>query len=93
MLVVDGGPKNASLTAFSMNGIVQLLKHLRSNHEEAETRLLHANDVLCTHDRVIAQSPDTDIEVIARCQELYVNDQRRYVPNHLVGKSLRQNCV
>lgn len=41
--------------------------HLRSDHEEADTRLLlHANDASdAGYDHVIIRSPDTDVAVIA----------------------------
>ena len=39
---------------------------LRSNHEEADTRLLlHANHVAKTYDKVIIKSPDTDVLILA----------------------------
>ena len=38
---------------------------LRSNHEEADTRLLlHANHAAATYDKVIIKSPDTDVLIL-----------------------------
>lgn len=45
---------------------VQPLTHLLSDHEEADTRMmLHAVDCSQLHQRVVVQSPDTDVAVLA----------------------------
>ena len=76
------------------------LQELRSNHEEADTRtLLHANHASSNKKRIILQSPDTDVAVIAihkakelQCQEFWfktgTKDRVRFIPIDLVADKL-----
>ena len=45
--------------------IVEDIRELQSNHEEADTRMyLHAMHVSKTHETIIVKSPDTDVLVL-----------------------------
>ena len=79
--------------------------HLRSDHEEADTRLLlHAKHAAETHNRIVIQSPDTDVVVLSvahfqrlGCNELWfktgVKDKSRFIPIHtLAAKFGSQLC-
>ena len=77
--------------------------NLRSDHEEADTRLLlHAKHAAATHPRIVIQSPDTDVAVLSvahfsdlNCQELWlktgVKDRLRYLPVHEIQASLGES--
>lgn len=77
--------------------------NLRSDHEEADTRLLlHAKHAAATHPRIVIQSPDTDVAVLSvthfsdlNCQELWlktgVKDRLRYLPVHEIQAFLRES--
>lgn len=82
---------------------VDILQELRSDHEEADTRMiLHASHVSSTNKRIVIQSPDTDVAVLAtyaferiHCNELWfktvVKDKVRFIPIHLVSGKLGIN--
>ena len=73
---------------------------LRSDHEEADTRLLlHAKHAAETHNRIVIQSPDTDVAVLSAahfqslgCNELWfktgVKDKSRCIPIHTLAAKL-----
>ena len=51
--------------------------NLRSDHEEADTRLLlHAKHAAATHPRIVIQSPDTDVAVLSVAHFLDLNCHR-----------------
>ena len=66
--------------------------NLRSDYEEADTRLLlHTKHAATTHPRIVIQSTDTDVAVLSvahfsdlNCQELWLKtgviDSLRYLP-------------
>jgi len=81
-------------------GNSKVLDELLSDHEEADTRMiLHALHTCQDHDRVIIQSPDTDVAVIGihsftslHCRELWfrtgTKDKLRYLPIHTIANHL-----
>ena len=73
-----GGFKDGMKTASCTQGHCVTVPLLRSDHEEADTRLLlHAKHASQTHRRIVIRSPDTDVAVLCiahfedlQCQEL-----------------------
>ena len=73
---------------------------LKSNHEEADTRLLlHAKQASRPDSRIVIESPDTDVLVLSvahfndiNCEEMWfrigVKDQLRYIPVHDASRKL-----
>ena len=64
-LVLAGGFKEEEEVILVTEGSSASLEALKSNHEEADTRmLLHARHASLDHNRIIVQSPDTDVAVL-----------------------------
>lgn len=78
LLVIGGGLKNSARSVRVIKGCCEDLLNLKSDHEEADTRLLlHAKHASYDHSRIILHSPDTDVAVLCifhfsslKCQEL-----------------------
>ena len=97
-----GGFKDGMKTASCTEGHCAIVPLLRSDHEEADTRLLlHAKHASLTHSRIVIQSPDTDVLVLCiahfenlQCRELWfrtgAKDRLRFIPVHLLHSSLGQ---
>lgn len=80
------------------------LHHMVSDHEEADTRMiLHAHDCASNYNRIVVQSPDTDVIVLCvyafhdiHCQQLWfrtgVKDKVRLIPIHYLVRSLEQDA-
>lgn len=97
-----GGFKDGMKTVSCTQGHYATVPLLRSDHEEADTRiLLHVKHASQTHKRIVVQSPDTDVAVLCvahfedlQCQELWfrtgVKDRLRFIPIHLLQSSLGQ---
>ena len=89
-VLLAGSFRVGSKTVSLAQGSTAAVPQLRSDHEEADTRLLlHAKHAASTHPRIVIQSPDTDIAVLAvahfrdlGCQELWLRtgtkDRERY---------------
>ena len=81
-------------------GHSECLDELHSDHEEADTRMmLHAFHASQYHDRVVIQSPHTDVAVLSdyffssmHCPELWfrtgTKDKLRYLPIHTIANHL-----
>ena len=79
------------------------LLHLSSDHEEADTRmLLHASDCSRDHQRIVVQSPDTDVAALCvyacnmiNTQQLWfltgVKDKLRFLPVHRLAEKLGED--
>ena len=66
VLVLGGGFKEYNKAVLVVKGLIRPFRALQSDHEEADTRMiLHAHDASQDHDRVVIQSPDTDVAVLA----------------------------
>ena len=90
-VLLAGGFTDGSRTVSLDQGSTAAVLQLRLDHEEADTRLLlHAKHVASTHPRIVIQSPDTDVAVLAvahfndlGCQELWLRtgtkDKERYI--------------
>jgi len=101
-LVIGGGYKDGEKAVCVTLTTAEELETLKSNHEEADTRLLlHAKYATHPRSRIIIQSPDTDVLVLCvahfdeiPCEELWfrtgVNDRLRYIPVHVVSEKLGQ---
>ncbi|KAK3738178.1 hypothetical protein QZH41_007178 [Actinostola sp. cb2023] len=99
-LVIGGGFDDPTNTVIISNGRTSILEGLKSDHEEADTRmLLHACHASSTKPRIVIQSPDTDVAVLAihffchiQCEELWfktgVKDKVRFLPVHIVVDKL-----
>ena len=99
-VVLAGGFNDGSKVVSLVQGSIAVEQSLRSDHEEADTRLLlHAKDAAATHPRIVIQSPDTDVTVLSVahfeelcCQELWfktgIKDRHRYIPVHTIQSSL-----
>jgi len=90
-VVLAGRFKDGSKVVSLVQSCVAVEPKLRSDHEEADTRLLlHAKHAATTHPRIVIQSPDTDVAVLSVahfddlcCQELWfktgIKDRQRYI--------------
>ena len=99
-LIIGGGLKDGERAVCITKTTCEDLEELRSNHEEADTRLLlHAKYATQSSSRIIVQSPDTDVLVLCAvhfgaiaCDELWfktgVKDHLRYIPVHAVSQKL-----
>lgn len=79
------------------------LLHLSSDHEEADRRmLLHASDCSRDHQRIVVQSPDTDVAALCvyacnmiNTQQLWfrtgVKDKLRFLPVHRLAEKLGED--
>ena len=93
-LVIGVGFKNAQMLVLITRGHCDDLVPLKSDHEEANTRLLlHVKHACHEHNRIVIQSPDTEAAVL--CTTHYTNlqcwvlrfrtgvqDKARYIPIH-----------
>ncbi|KAK3754209.1 hypothetical protein QZH41_003313 [Actinostola sp. cb2023] len=101
-MVIGGGIKDGERCVLITRGNCSDVVDLKSNHEEADTRLLlHVKHVSHAETRIVIQSPDTDVLVISTahfdslgCEELWfrtgVKDRLRFIPVHEVCRSLGQ---
>ena len=102
VLIIAGGfSDSAEARAIKMQQVTSLT-HLRSTHEEADTRiLLHAADASMSTEDIVVWSPDTDVAVLC-CHyvrrlnvRLYfrtgVKDKARFIPIHEVAESLGED--
>ena len=99
-LVIGGGFKNPQKSVLVIRGHCEELVPLKSDHEEADTRiLLHAKHASHYHNRIVIQSPDTDVAVLCtthyrklQCRELWfrtgIKDKARYIPIHSLAHKL-----
>lgn len=99
-LIIGGGFKDGERIICITNGHCEDIIALRSNHEEADTRLLlHAKYAARPSSRIVIQLPDTDVLVLIvahfadlNCKELWfrtgVKDRLRYIPVHDVSRTL-----
>ena len=105
-LVIGGGFEDPTDAVVVTRGRTDPLAELRSDHEEADTRMiLHAWHASSTKERIVIQSPDTDVAVLAiyayqmiQCNEIWfktgVKDKVRYVPVHRISEKLgRSVCA
>lgn len=100
LLVIGGGFEDPCDAFVISTQSVDPLPELRSNHEEADTRMiLHANHASSSKKRIIIQSPDTDVAVLSvhtvkalQCDELWfktgIKDKARFIPIHLIAEKL-----
>lgn len=86
-------------TAVVSRGFREDVMALRSNHEEADTRMLLHASYLSHNKRDVIQSPDTDVLISCTahfsslgCKELWfktgVRDQLRFIPVHHISQVL-----
>lgn len=99
-LVIAGGFKEGERAVMVRTGHCEDVAALRSDHEEADTRLLlHAEHASHSHTRIVIQSPDTDVAVLCathftslNCDQLWfrtgVKDKLRHIPMHTVAAEL-----
>lgn len=99
-LVIGGGLYEGKEELSIEKGHWETVPSLKSDHEEADTRLLlHAKNAVQDGVRIIIQSPDTDVLVLCTslfqeigCEELWfrtgVKDKLRYIPVHDVSRAL-----
>ncbi|KAI8487179.1 hypothetical protein Bbelb_349770 [Branchiostoma belcheri] len=100
-LIIGGGFSDATKAVrITSNGCNVRVEELICDHEEADTRMiLHACQASASMQRIIIQSPDTDVAVLAtytfsmmQCQELWfktgVRDNVRFIPLHTLSKNL-----
>ena len=99
-IMIGGGFKDSQKSVMITSGHCENLVALKSDHEEADTRLLlHAAHASREHSRIVFQSPDTDVVVLCTarysqllCRELWfrtgVQDKLRYIPIHSLADEL-----
>ena len=87
---------------YVMRALCAIVPELVSYHEEADSRmLLHAKQASSNSNRIVIQSPDTDVAVLCvaqfsmlHCEVLWfrtgVKDKLRYMPIHTVAQQLGQ---
>lgn len=100
MIVLGGCFKDVEKTLQVTKEGCEYVPPLLSDHEEADTRiLLHAKHAAETHNRIVIQSPDTDVAVLSvahfqnlGCSELWfktgVRDKSRFIPIHILAPEL-----
>ena len=100
VLVMGGGFKECNKAVLVVEGLIPPFQPLQSDHEEADTRMiLHHYNASQDHDRVVIQSPDTDVAVLAThffnslaCKQLWfrtgVKDKLRFIPINSLVESL-----
>ena len=99
-LVISGGTMDGNVALRIKNGHCHEVPALNSDHEEADTRmLLHAQHASQDAQRIIIQSPDTDVLLlcVTHCDEIGtgelwfrtgVKDRLRYIPAQKIVLSL-----
>jgi len=92
--VIGGGFRDGEKAVTVTRGQCREVQALRSNHEEADTRMiLHANHAARADRRLVIQSPETDVLVLSvshfrslDCPELWfrtgLKDRHRLIPVH-----------
>jgi hypothetical protein len=99
-MVVAGGFADGTRAVLVSNGQHDAIGHLKSDHEEADTRLLlHAKYASNTHSRIVIHSSDTDVCVL--CVVLYqesnfhkvwfrtgIRDKLRFIPCHSIASRI-----
>ena len=98
--MIGGGFRDGEKTVTVVRGQCRDDQTLRSNHEEADTRMiLHAKHAARANRRLVLQSPDTDVLVLSvslfrslDCPELWfrtgVKDRHRLIPVHDIAHAL-----
>ena len=98
--MIGGGFRDGEKAVTVTKGEGREVEALRSNHEEADTRMiLHANHAVRADRRLVIQSPDTDVLVLSvshfrslDCPELWfrtgVKDRHRLIPVHDIAHAL-----
>ena len=94
-LIIAGGFKDNSRTVSIRRGFTVEIEDLKCDHEEADTRLLlQAHNAALTFQRIIINSPDTDVFILClyhlksmhKCEEFWFHtgtkDTARYIPIH-----------
>ncbi|KAK3698753.1 hypothetical protein QZH41_004049 [Actinostola sp. cb2023] len=96
-LVIGGGMRDGVLALSIKNDRCVTVEELNADHEEADTRmLLHAEHASQDGQRIVIQSPDTDVLLLCishyddiGCEELWfrtgVKDRLRYIPAHKIS--------
>jgi len=93
-LIIGGGATDGQLALSIKNGECTKVTALHCDREEADTRmLLHAKHASRDAQRVVIQSPDTDVLLLCNneieCDELWfrtgVKDRLRYIPAHKIA--------
>ncbi|KAK3740394.1 hypothetical protein QZH41_000915 [Actinostola sp. cb2023] len=96
-LVIGGGMRDGVLALSIKNDRCVTVEELNADHEEADTRmLLHAEHASQDGQRIVIQSPDTDVLILCvshyddiGCEELWfrtgVKDRLRYIPAHKIS--------
>ena len=99
-LVIGGGFRDGEKAVTVTIGQCREVQVLRSNHEEADTRMiLHAKYAARTDRRLVTQSPDTDVLILSvshfrslGCPELWfrtgLKDRQRMIPVHDIAHAL-----
>jgi hypothetical protein len=99
-LVIVGGMRDGDLALSVRNGQSLTVPTLVSDHEEADSRIiLHAKHACEDGQRIVVQSPDTDLLLLCvshyreiGCQQLWfrtrVKERLRYIPAHDVSTNL-----
>ena len=98
--MIGGGFRDGEKTVTVARGQCSDDQMVRSNHEEADTRMiLHANHAARANRRLVVHSPDTDVLVLSvslfrslDCPELWfrtgVKDRHRLIPVHDIAHAL-----
>ena len=104
-LVIGGSFRHGEKAVTVTRGQCRGVRALRSNHEEADTRvILHAKYSARTERRLVIQSPDTDLLILSvshfrslGCPELWfqtrLKDQQRMIPVHDIAHALVKSFV
>jgi hypothetical protein len=99
-LILAGGFRDGERAVVVTGGQSECIEALTSDHEEADTRLLlHAKHAAESVERIIIQSPDTDVAVMCAshydeigCTELWfktgTKDKTRYIQMHDISRGL-----
>lgn len=99
-LIIGGGLNDPTNTVMISNGCSCYIDDLKSDHEEADTRMiLHASHASSSKERIVIHSSDTDVAALAihsfhniNCKELWiktgVKDKVRYLPIHTIAVKL-----
>ena len=99
-LLIGGGTRDGDLALSVRNGQSLIVSALILDHEEADMRLLlHAKHACQDGQRIVLQSPDSDVLVVCvshyreiGCQQLWfktgVKDRLRFIPAHNVSTNL-----
>lgn len=94
VLVTAGCFKECNKVVLVVQGSIRPFQPLQSDNNEADTRMiLHAHNASQDHDRVVIQSLDTDVAVLAThffrslsCKQLRfrtgIKDKPRFIPIH-----------